>query len=103
MARKKYNSDRNKSSFKEVLDILKKYGYNPIAVAQMYFEDTFVFETSKEAKEAFDIFENRETRIVPDEDCVVGWWYGKESFLKTVAEYESKEGAYKVRTFWLKK
>ena len=45
----KYNHDRPLSDFQDDINKLKASGYNPIAVSQMYFEDTFVFETNEEA------------------------------------------------------
>jgi len=52
-----YNHDRPLESFQRDIDKLRQAGYNPIAVTQMLFEDTFVFETSEEAKRAYEQFE----------------------------------------------
>jgi len=68
----KYNTNRTLESFNESLNIIKEHGFNPIAVAQMYFEDTFVFETEEEANKAHSKLENIE------KSKVVGWWYGKK-------------------------
>lgn len=91
-----WNTNRELSSFEKDITTIRKHGYKPIAVCQMYFEDTFVFETDEEAKEAFDELEKG--------NKVQGWWYGKKDFLKTVEEYETKssigEGT-KVKIYWL--
>jgi hypothetical protein len=81
--------------FQEQINIILQYGFKPIAVSQIYFEDTFVFETNKEAKKAFETLENCE------DYKVVGWWYGKKEFKKFVKEYEKKFEGYKVLIHWL--
>lgn len=90
-----YNHNRTLSSFEEQLSIIKEHGFNPIAVSQLYLEDTFVFKTNKEAKEAFNMLENIE------ESKLVGWWYGKKEFEKVVDEYEKEDPEYKVLIYWL--
>lgn len=96
----KFNHDRTLSDFQSNIDKLKENGFNPIAVSQMYFEDTFVFETEEEAKKAFQQFEIDENeKWIGD---ISGWWYGKEDFLKTVKEYETENDGYsKVLIHWL--
>ena len=96
----KFNHDRMLSDFQSNIDKLKENGYNPIAVSQMYFEDTFVFETEEEAKKAYQQFEIDENeKWIGD---ISGWWYGKEDFIKTVKEYESENDGYsKVLIHWL--
>jgi len=90
----KYNHDRDISDFKYDLDIIRKSGFNPIAVSQMYLENTFVFETEKEANNAYKILEIKEQTID-------GWWYGKKDFLKEVEKYE-KQSTSKVLIHWIK-
>ena len=92
----KYNHDREVQDFQEQIDIIRNAGFKPIAVSQMYLEDTFVFEKSDEANKAYKLLE----------DCknseVVGWWYGKEDFEKAVKEYETENDGYSnVRVDWL--
>jgi hypothetical protein len=96
----KFNHDRMLSEFQSNIDKLKENGFNPIAVSQMYFEDTFVFETEKEAKKAYQQFETDENeKWIGD---ISGWWYGKEDFIKTVKEYETENDGYsKVLIHWL--
>lgn len=88
------------SDFQSNIDKLKENGFNPIAVSQMYFEDTFVFETEEEAKKAYQQFETDENeKWIGD---ISGWWYGKEDFIKTVKEYETENDGYsKVLIHWL--
>lgn len=92
-----YNHNRPLESFSIELEIIRENGFVPIAVSQIYFEDTFVFETHEEATKAYEMLEEDET--LPYR-CF-GWWYGKQEFLKEVLDYESKEGASKVLIHWL--
>lgn len=92
-----FNHDRKLETFQTELEIIRENGFNPIAVTQMYFEDTYVFETGQEAKKAYEMLEEDESL----EYRCFGWWYGKEEFLKEVLDYESKEGASKVLIYWL--
>ena len=90
----KYNHDRELEDFELELQVIIDSGFKPIAVSQIYFENTFVFEKSEEANKAYKMLE----------DCndkkVIGFWYGKEDFEKAVQEYESY-GDCKVRVYWL--
>jgi hypothetical protein len=90
-----FNHDRPLSDFEKQLDIIKQHGFNPIAVTQLYFEDTFVFKTRKEANLAYKTLEK------PKPSKVVGWWYGIHDFVKEIKEYESEDGASKVLIHWL--
>lgn len=91
------------------LFIIRLFGFKPIAyVEEQYFlEHTFVFETEEEATKASKKLEFRER---DKKALVVGWWYGKESFLEEVRRleeemrntFEDRED-YKVRIQWLKK
>lgn len=94
-----YNHDRPVSDFKEDIDKLKSKGFNPIAVTQMYLEDTYVFETNEEATKAYHLFERDENNDWIGE--MFGWWYGREEFMKTVEEYENNDDNLKVLIHWL--
>lgn len=96
----RYNHHRPLKDFKKDIEIIRNAGFKPIAVTQMYFEDTFVFETDEEADEAYTKLERDENGN--EMDLVCGWWHGKEDFKKEVEKYESKEGASKVKIYWLK-
>jgi hypothetical protein len=80
----KYNHDRPLEDFQEDINRIKQEGFNPIAVTQMGFEDTFVFETAEEATNAYEKLELNS----PRKSNVIGWWYGKEDFLKVVESYK---------------
>jgi cobalamin biosynthesis Co2+ chelatase CbiK len=96
----KFNHNRPLSDFQSDIDKLKANGYKPIAVSQMYLEDTFVFETKNEATRAYRQFERDEKEEWIGE--IVGWWYSKEDFEKTVKEYETENDGYsKVLVHWL--
>ena len=88
----KFNHNRPLSDFKNDIDKLKANGYKLIAVSQMYFEDTFVFETKDEAIKAYHQFERDEKNEWIGE--IVGWWYSKEDFEKVVKEYETENDGY---------
>lgn len=92
------NHNKKLEHFQEDLDILISNGYKPIAVSQVYMEDTFVFETEEEAKRAYHQFERSESGKFMDLCC--GWWYGKERFLKTVKQYE-EEYNEEILIYWL--
>lgn len=90
-----YNHNRPLESFQDDLEVIRQAGFKPIAVTQMYFEDTFVFETEEEANQAFTVLETSQNKV-----C--GWWHGREDFLKSVKGYEEDAG-YKVSVLihWL--
>jgi hypothetical protein len=93
----RFNHNKTLSDFQSDIDKLKENGYNPIAVSQIYLENTFVFETSNEANKAYQQFEKSRK-----EEKIVGWWYGKEDFEKAVKEYETENDGYsKVLVYWL--
>lgn len=77
-----YNHNRTLDSFSESIKKLRENGHNPIAVTQMYCEETFIFETDEEAKTALLLFNDSEGK------CFYGWWHGREDFMKVVEEYE---------------
>ncbi len=91
----KYNHNRPLSDFQDDIKKIESEGFKVIAVSQMMMEDTFVFETQDEADKAFKLFEQ-------DNTTIVGWWYGKEDFIKAVEEYEKNNNGYsKVLIHWL--
>ena len=96
----KFNHNRPLSDFQDDINELKANGHNPIAVSQMYFEKTFVFETKGESQKAYRQFEMNENEKLIGK--IVGWWYGKDDFEKTVKEYETENDGYsKVLVHWL--
>jgi len=91
------NHNRPIEDFITEINLIKEKGYNPIAVTQIFFEDAYVFETHEEAMKAYKEFElDRKTQ----DDIIVGFWYGKEEFLKEVNDYEKKLET-KVLIHWL--
>lgn len=96
----KYNVNRKLSSYSRDLRIIRKHGFNPIAVAQIYLEETFVFKTKKEALEAYHLLErDKDEKWIGK---VVGWWYSKKDFLAEVKSYETAPPTdSKVKIFWL--
>jgi hypothetical protein len=96
----KYNHDRTLSDFQNSIDIIIKAGFKPIAVTQMYLEDTFVFKTSEEANKAYKTLERGDNEKFIGK--VVGWWYGEDDFKKTVEEYETENNGYsKVKIYYI--
>lgn len=89
------NHNRPLSYFSDDLNKLRAAGYNPIAVTQLYCEESFVFETTSEALEALLVFNKSE------KECHHGWWYGKEEFVKSVENYEQQYPDTKVLIYWL--
>lgn len=88
-----FNHKRPLSDFQFGIGLLELHGFEPIGVTQIYFEDTFIFNTQKEAEQAYQKLEVELQRVS-------GFWYGKEDFLKEVESYESEyEG--KVLIYWL--
>ncbi len=82
-----YNHNKPLSDFMPDIEILRSFGYKPIAVTSMLFEDTFVFETVEEATKAYNQFEVNDSKYK-----ISAWWYGKDDFLKEVEKYESELG-----------
>lgn len=92
---KRHNNHRRKfSSFDAQLRIIRNRGFNPIAVSQLYCEDTFVFNTDEEAEAAYQLLEVTDKQID-------GWWYGYKSFIAAVHKYECELPTSKVKIFWL--
>ena len=96
MKETKYNHDRPLNDFEDQLKIIREHGFKPISVTQMELEDTFVFETKKEANKAFNELE------VPKKYNVVGWWFGKNDFMKAVRKYEKRANTDRNDEFFLK-
>lgn len=57
-----YNHGQSLSDFEESMDKIRNAGFNPIAVSQLYLEDTFVFETNEEASNAYKKLERDENK-----------------------------------------
>lgn len=96
-----YNHDYPLEEFKPQLDIIRKKGFKPIGVTQMICEDTFIFETTEEAKKAYETFEQKGDKWIGK---VVGWWYGKEDFKLAEKDYLEKMDNgedFKLRIYWL--
>lgn len=90
-----YNHKRPFTSFSESIKKLRENGHNPIAVTQLYCEETFVFETEEEAKSALLVFNDSE------HECYYGWWQGKVEFMRVVEEYEFVYPDTKILIYWL--
>lgn len=90
-----YNHKRPLKSFSEFIKKLRENGHNPIAVTQMYCEETFVFGTEEEAKSALLLFNDSV------DECHFGWWYGKDEFMRVVEEYEFVYPDTKILIYWL--
>lgn len=70
------------------LEAIKKLGFKPIYITTMLCEQTFVFETEKEAIEACNTFQKKY-------NTNEGWWYGLDGqypWEQTVREYVKKYG-----------
>jgi len=68
---------------KRFRDFFASQGYSLIGFCNFLLENTFIFETSDEAKKAFKEFEQ-------DKKEIFGWWYGKSNFANVRLHYESK-------------
>lgn len=96
----KPNHKKTIEDFLDYIEALQIEGFNPIAVTQMYFENTFVFETSEEAKKAYHTFEVSEDG--KEIRRIVGWFYGKDHFIQAVDQYnKDSEGYSEVLVYWL--
>lgn len=98
---RQYNHKRPLSDFCGALCEIQMAGFNPIAVTQLYFEDTFVFSTDVEALNAYKEMEENKAR--PRYKRVVGWWLGLKDFKESVRIYEtmSSFAPIKVKIYWL--
>ena len=79
--------------FKEILDIIRNHGFNPIGISQMAGYDTVIFNTDAEALNGYEKLEVEEKKLFLN-------WYGKEQWVIDVEEYE-KEFGTKVKTIWI--
>lgn len=96
----KYNHDRPLSDFDQQLLLILEAGFKPIAVSQIYFEDTFVFKTTEEAEKAYRILERDANEQWIGK--VVCWWHGEQDFKEEVEKYERENDGYcKVLIYWL--
>ena len=81
----RYNTDKSYS-----LKLLNDAGHFPIGITTMMCEETFIFNTEKEATKAW------KSGVLGND----GWFYGKKSFKKALEQYE-KDMGYKNEIFWL--
>ena len=91
-------SDRPLESFQKDIEMIKKKGFDPIAVAQMMYENYYVFETKHEALKAYSTFEVAKSGEWLGE--IVGWWTSKDDFDKSVKIYEEATSS-EVLVHWL--
>ena len=77
------------------LELVRKNGHNPIAVATLLCESTFCFKTEHQAEIA-----HKELEKDKNPSIVQGWWYGKKRFISSIKEYE-KQYEREVNVFWL--
>ena len=81
----RYSTDKSYS-----LKLLNDAGHFPIGITIMMCEETFIFNTEKEADKAC------ESGVLGND----GWFYGKRNFQKDLDKYE-KDMGYKNEIFWL--
>lgn len=70
---------------KENIKLIISKGYKLIGYTQMYFEETYVFETEEDAIKAYNEFEQ-----TTDGDWIgniVGWWLSLEQYDNNIKEY----------------
>lgn len=75
----------NNARLEYARNFLKLFAYNGYTLSgysNYQCEDTFIFENSKIAKDAFE-------RIELDKELVVGYFYGKDEFIRII-NYESE-------------
>lgn len=63
-----------------------EHGFSPIAITSHFLEETFVFNTKKEADRAYKRMEKKL-------GLVSGWWYGRKDWEKELAD-SIKKGEY---------
>ena len=80
-----YNTDKSYS-----LKLLNDAGHFPIGITTMMCEETFIFNTEKEATKAW------KSGVLGND----GWFYGKRNFQKDLDKYE-KDMGYKNEIFWI--
>jgi hypothetical protein len=84
-----YNHISPLSRFKDTLQLLKDNGHNPIGVTVLMCEDTFIFNTQKEADAAYELMK-------PD-----GFFYTKEDILAYEPKYLKNSSSNKLLIYWL--
>ena len=87
---------------KQIVEKLRKAGFNPVGIGMMGLEDTFIFETDEEATRANHQFERAENGRWIGE--IEGWWYGREEAVKILAEYNEmydENDTYPTSFIWL--
>ena len=68
------------------LQILKEYGFYPIGITSYFLEETFIYNTAKEANLAYK-------KLEKELGLICGWWYSKRQFEKELKE-NTKQGGY---------
>ena len=81
----KYNTPTSYS-----IKLLKDAGYKPLAICSYYGEETFFFETTEEAKKAYDEMEE-------NKGSVCGWFHSVED----IDKLEQPDGS-KIEVEWVK-
>lgn len=71
------------------LDVIRKHGYNPIAITTIICEETFIFKTDEEASKAYEDLEI-------NKGVVDGWWYGEEKFKEEHKTLDNKPKIHKL-------
>lgn len=80
---------------KKFKSIIKLAGFNLIGYTELvFFDDVFIFETQKEADDAYNFFEIKNKELF-------GFWYGKEKFLE-VKEHIDKN-YINLFVYWIEK
>lgn len=89
-----YNHKLLLEDFDKGISIIKNAGFNPIAVTQMYCEETFVFETTDEANRAYHALDATKPAKIS------AYWYGREAFSEAKKEYE-QDAQNNLLVYWL--
>ncbi|GJQ44113.1 MAG: hypothetical protein JETCAE03_36110 [Ignavibacteriaceae bacterium] len=78
-------------SGKKFKEFFTKHGYNLIGFCEFCFENTFIFETAEEAAKAHQEFEKKNNTLV-------GWWYGKEDFQRSLDHFQ--QNYWEIPVIW---
>jgi hypothetical protein len=84
------------NKYGEQLAFIRSNGFTPIGVSVMMFEDTFVFETIEEARQAGNACEVENHT----DDRIEAWWYGREEVPGIIDDYE-KSFKKRPMVFWI--
>ena len=77
----KYNTPTSPS-----LTTLREYGFNPTKITSFFLEETFLFNTKKEANSAYK-------KLEKELGLICGWFYSEKDFYKELEE-ATKPGSY---------